>query len=120
MSDFQVNLINTAGISSIVSFWIFAGANALKQKRDILLTAGQIILALAFAALTGAIILRGIESARVPISNLYESLLWFAWAIIGGYLYISHAYRLKQLGWLAALASTVFFSIRQLFTDGTA
>jgi len=109
MSDVQIALTNTAGISSVVSFWVFVGSNALSKKRDALVKAGQFVLLIGFAALTAAIIWRGFESGRFPLSNLYESLLWFAWGIMGGYLYIARAYDLKQLGWLASMTAAVFF-----------
>ena len=109
MSDFQVALTNTAGISSVVSFWVFVGSNALVKKREHLIKAAKFVMIIGFLALTAAIITRGIESDRFPLSNLYESLLWFAWAVMGGYLVLSRTYDLKQLGWLASLAAAVFF-----------
>jgi cytochrome c-type biogenesis protein CcsB len=109
MSYIQDALTNTAGISSILSFWVFAGSNALSARRHLLIKAGQWLLALGFIALTAVIVLRGLEAARFPISNLFESLLWFTWAIMGGYLYISFAYDVKQFGWLASLTAATFF-----------
>jgi cytochrome c-type biogenesis protein CcsB len=109
MSDFQAVLTNTAGVSSVVSFWVFVGSNALSKKRDHLIKAGKFVLLIGFAALSAAIIARGIESNRFPLSNLYESLLWFAWAVMGGYLLIARSYDLKQLGWLASLTAATFF-----------
>jgi len=109
MSDLQVALTNTAGVSSVVSFWVFVGSNALVKKREHFVKAAQFVLVIGFTALTAAIIARGVESERFPLSNLYESLLWFAWAIMGGYLLVSRSYDLKQLGWLASLAAAVFF-----------
>ena len=109
MSEFQTVLINTAGVLSIVSFWFFVGSNALPKRQDWLIKTGNIILFVGFAALSSAIIARGIESNRFPLSNLYESLLWFAWSVIGGYLLISRSYGLKQLGWLASMTAATFF-----------
>lgn len=109
MSDLQVALTNTAGVSSVVSFWVFVGSNAISKKREYFIKAAQFVLVIGFTALTAAIIARGVESERFPLSNLYESLLWFAWAIMGGYLLVSRSYDLKQLGWLASLAAAVFF-----------
>lgn len=109
MSDLQVALTNTAGISSVVSFWVFVGANALSRKKALLAKTGQFVLVIGFLALTAAIVARGVESNRFPLSNLYESLLWFAWAVMGGYLFMSRAYDFKQLGWLASLTAACFF-----------
>ena len=60
-------------------------------------------------ALTVAIITRGIEAERFPLANLYESLLWFAWATMGAYLTLARSYGIKQLGWLASLTAATFF-----------
>ncbi|MBX9669989.1 MAG: c-type cytochrome biogenesis protein CcsB [Candidatus Obscuribacterales bacterium] len=109
MSDLQVALTNTAGITSVVSFWVFVASNGLRQRRDFLIRIASGVLVVGFAALTVAIIARGIEAERFPLANLYESLLWFAWATMGGYLYISRAYGIKQLGWLASLTAATFF-----------
>lgn len=109
MSELQAALTNTAGVSSVVSFWVFVGSNAISKKRDLLIKAAKFVMMIGFVALTAAIIARGIESNRFPLSNLYESLLWFAWAVMGGYLIISRSYDLKQLGWLASLTAAVFF-----------
>jgi cytochrome c-type biogenesis protein CcsB len=109
MSDFQLALTNTAGISSVASFWVFVGSNAFSRWQDKLNKVGVAVLIVGFAALTSAIIMRGFESARFPLSNLYESLLWFAWAIMGAYLFLSKAYDIKHLGWLASLTAATFF-----------
>ncbi|MBX9688854.1 MAG: c-type cytochrome biogenesis protein CcsB [Candidatus Obscuribacterales bacterium] len=109
MSDLQVALTNTAGVSSVVSFWVFVGSNALSKNKDKLIKAAQFVMVIGFSALSAAIVARGFEANRFPLSNLYESLLWFAWAIMGGYLFISRTYDLKQLGWLASLTAAVFF-----------
>lgn len=105
----QTALTNTAGISSVVSFWVFVGSNALSKKRDLMVKAAQFVMLIGFVALSAEIVTRGIVSERFPLSNLYESLLWFAWAVMGGYLFISRTYDLKQLGWLASLTAAVFF-----------
>src|SRR5208283_5832643 len=109
MSDFQVALTNTAGISSVMSFWVYVASNASKRFRDLALKLAEIVLIVGFIALTVAIITRGIEAQRFPLANLYESLLWFAWATMGGFIYVSRAYGIHQLGWLASLTAATFF-----------
>jgi len=109
MSDFQVALTNTAGISSVMSFWVFVASNASKRFHTLALKLAQIVLIVGFASLTIAIITRGIEAQRFPLANLYESLLWFAWATMGGFIYVSRAYGISQLGWLASLTAATFF-----------
>jgi cytochrome c-type biogenesis protein CcsB len=55
------------------------------------------------AANTGGIGLRWIESYQLgfghaPLSNLYESLVFFAWTIIGIYLYVERRYGNRVIG----------------------
>jgi cytochrome c-type biogenesis protein CcsB len=109
MSDFQLAMTNTAGISSLMSFWVFVGSNAFNRTRELMLRLGRTLLIVGFVSLTAAIILRGFDAERFPLANLYESLLWFAWAIMGGYLLLTYSYQIKQLGWLASLTAAVMF-----------
>lgn len=112
MSDLQIALTNTAGITSIISFWVFVASNAFKQWKPKILNAAFWVLLIGFLALTAAIVARGIEAQRFPLSNLYESLLWFAWAVMGAYLWLAvslnHA-GIWHLGWLASLTAASFF-----------
>ena len=80
MSDFQIALTNTAGISSVMSFWVFVASNGFRKRREIMVKVASFVLIVGFLALTIAIVARGVEAQRFPLSNLYESLLWFAWA----------------------------------------
>lgn len=109
MSDFQLYLTNTAGISSVASFWVFVASNASKRFQDMALKLANLVLLIGFVALTVAIVMRGFEAQRFPLANLYESLLWFAWATMGGFLYLSRAYGIQQLGWLASLTAATMF-----------
>ncbi len=108
-SDFQLVLTNTAGLSSVASFWVFVASNASKRFQNVTLKVANIVMLIGFVALTIAIITRGIEAERFPLANLYESLLWFAWATMGGFLYLSRAYGIQQLGWLASLVAATMF-----------
>jgi cytochrome c-type biogenesis protein CcsB len=52
---------------------------------------------------TAGIILRWVESYRLgighaPLSNLYESLIFFAWTIVLIYLYIERRYKFRIIG----------------------
>lgn len=109
MSDFQIALTNTAGISSVMSFWVFVASNGFRKRRELLVKAASFVLIVGFLALTVAIVARGVEAQRFPLSNLYESLLWFAWATMGGYIWLSRTYGIGQLGWLASLTAAVMF-----------
>lgn len=109
MSDFQIALTNTAGISSVMSFWVFVASNGFRKRREIMVKIASFVLIVGFLALTIAIVARGVEAQRFPLSNLYESLLWFAWATMGGYIWLRRTYGIGQLGWLASLTAAVMF-----------
>jgi cytochrome c-type biogenesis protein CcsB len=109
MSDFQLALTNTAGLSSVASFWVFVASNGMKEWKERSLKFASTIVLVGFIALTAAIIARGVEAQRFPLSNLYESLLWFAWATMGGYLFLAKSYGIRQLGWLASLTAATMF-----------
>jgi cytochrome c-type biogenesis protein CcsB len=109
MSELQLALTNTAGISSVASFWVFVASNGVKRWKELMMKAGSLVMAVGFVSLTIAIIARGVDAQRFPLSNLYESLLWFAWATMGGFLALSAAYGVRQLGWLAAMTAACFF-----------
>ena len=109
MSDFQLYLTNTAGLSSVASFWVFVASNGTKRFHNVALKIANGVMLLGFIALTVAIITRGVEAQRFPLANLYESLLWFAWATMGGFLYLCRSYGIQQLGWLASLLAATMF-----------
>ncbi len=109
MSEMQLALTNTAGITSVMSFWVFVASNGFKNRKELLIKIGSGAMIFAFATLTAGIIMRGIDAQRFPLSNLYESLLWFAWATMGAYLLLARAYGVPQLGWLASLTALLMF-----------
>jgi cytochrome c-type biogenesis protein CcsB len=109
MSELQLALTNTAGVSSVMSFWVFVASNAFTRWREAMIKLAQVVILIGFVALTIAIVARGIEAERFPLANLYESLLWFAWAVMGAYLFLARAYGVKQLGWLASLTAATMF-----------
>ncbi len=47
MSEMQMALTNTAGITSVMSFWVFAASNGFKNRKDLLvkIASGAMILA---------------------------------------------------------------------------
>ncbi len=65
------------------------------------------VVILGVAGNTAGIVLRWIESYRLgyghaPLSNLYESLVFFAWTISVIYLFIEHRYQNRTIGAFAA------------------
>ncbi len=89
-----------AGLFSFLSFCLYILTNINKNWQTKIARLATIVMVLAFISLTLAIVMRGIEANRFPLANLYESTLWFNWAIIGGYLVLLKKYPIPQLGWL--------------------
>jgi len=72
-------------------------------KRDGFGKAGSWIAFSGFVINTSAMVTRYFESHRlgigyVPLSNMYESMVFFAWSIVGLYLLFERFYRLRGLG----------------------
>ncbi len=109
MQAWQIALTNTAGISSFLSLWAFILSYGFKQLNSLLCKAASWIMSIGFIALTLAIIIRGIEAQRFPLSNLYESILWFAWSVMGSYLALAKFYNIKQFGSLACMLALTMF-----------
>jgi len=66
------------------------------------------LLLLAFGLHTTAMILRGYQIHRCPVTNLYEATTFIAWTIVGAYLLVGLWSPLQFLG---AFASPVLFAI---------
>jgi cytochrome c-type biogenesis protein CcsB len=69
--------------------------------------------ALAFALLLGSLVLRAIVVGRGPYGNLYEFSVAFATTILGGYLFLSQRYAIRQIGFIpvgVALAVLLYAS----------
>ena len=69
----------------------------LALKEALSKIAAKVIL-VGFALHTLAFIARYAEAGHMPVTNLYESLSFFAWAIIGVFLVINQKYKVKVLG----------------------
>jgi len=66
--------------------------------RDILSKVGAGLLSVGFVLHTTALIFRYYEAGYVPITNLYESFSFFAWAILLVYILVYYNYRIRVLG----------------------
>lgn len=79
--------------------WIF--------KKDVLSKAGTSVSAVAVAGNLAGILMRWAESytmgyGRAPLTNLYESLIFFALCVAGVYLYVEFRYKNRTIGAFAA------------------
>ena len=92
---------------SIITFtYLFASLSyicMLVFKKDILGKVGTVVTLVTLLVHTAAIIMRWVESYKIgyghaPFSNLYESLVFFAWTIALIYLVVEFAYKNRSVG----------------------
>jgi cytochrome c-type biogenesis protein CcsB len=96
----------------LASFFYFLGTLAylgyIAFFKDSLNRMGTAILAAGFASHCLALLTRYIEAGYTPVTNLYESLSFFAWMIVGILLVNQWKYKIKALGaFLAPIALTL-------------
>ncbi|MHC4489397.1 MAG: c-type cytochrome biogenesis protein CcsB, partial [Planctomycetota bacterium] len=89
------------------------GIHLYTKKENMGKSASLVTLVTAVAA-TAALIIRWIESyklgiGRVPITNLYESLVFFAWSVVLFYLFIEIKYKTRMFG--AFVLPIAFFTM---------
>jgi cytochrome c-type biogenesis protein CcsB len=66
--------------------------------KEFLSRAAMVIVSVGFASHTLALLIRYAEAGHTPVTNLYESLSFFAWLIIGMLLIVNLKYKIKALG----------------------
>ncbi len=90
-----------------------AGGPSLAASASPLSGGARLLTVLAFAALLGAVALRGILVARGPWGNLYEFSVAFGVSIVGGYLLLERRFPIRSIGALptgVALALLLYAS----------
>ncbi|MBW2623081.1 MAG: c-type cytochrome biogenesis protein CcsB [Deltaproteobacteria bacterium] len=94
-------LIGLITLTYVLAALAYLGA--LVSKKEVFGPAGTLICFLAWLAHTAAIIWRWNEShqlgiGRAPLTNLYESLVFFGWAIAFMYLIMERIYKNRMTG----------------------
>ncbi len=105
----EMTMTNTAGISSILSLWLFILSGMFGRVKTAMTRLAFLAFIICFASVSGAILFRTMEAARFPFANLYESLLLFAWGILAAYLLLNGKYKIANLGWLVSLMVSSIF-----------
>ncbi|WP_420266831.1 c-type cytochrome biogenesis protein CcsB [Candidatus Magnetominusculus dajiuhuensis] len=94
-------LFGIAEVGYFVAMMIYIGYFIFKNK-----TVGvcaTTVAVVAFLSQTAALVLRWVESygmgiGRAPLTNLYESLIFFVWCLMLGYLIIEFKYKNRTFG----------------------
>ncbi len=91
---------------SLISYFgalLLASANLFTKERKWLAAAATVGLAAGAAMQTVYMILRWVAAGRAPFSNMFESLVLFAWAVVVVYLALQIRRRVPVLGAATAL-----------------
>ena len=97
----EILFFNISGIAVFISVWLYA-VSWLNNKMVILKKIGSLSLFVSLVSLTIALILRGLALKFFPLTNLYESLVIFAWAVIAVYLFLEWKYKIDYFGWMVS------------------
>ena len=112
--------MNSALFFNLSSVFLFAGMVLffiyLASRRSGIFSAGFLMAAIGLGTLTGGLGLRWHESYQLlgeaghaPLSNFYESMIFFSWTILLVYFFIHYRYRPRVLG--ALVLPLAFFAL---------
>ena len=101
ISQNEILFFNISGFSVFIAIWFYA-ISWLNSKLLLLKKLGSIFLFLSLISLTVALVFRGIALNFFPLTNLYESLVIFAWAIIAAYLFLEWKFKIDSFGWVVS------------------
>ena len=108
ISDQEIFFFNVSGIAVFISVWLYA-ASWLNNKLNFLKRLGSLSLFVSLIALTIALVFRGISLQFFPLTNLYESLVIFAWAVIVAYLILEWKFKIDSFGWVVSSFLLIVF-----------
>lgn len=97
----EILFFNISGISVFIAFWLYS-FTWLNNKLTILKKLGTACLSTSLICLTVGLVYRGIALQFFPLTNLYESLVIFAWAVIASYLLLEWKYKINSFGWIVS------------------
>jgi cytochrome c-type biogenesis protein CcsB len=111
------SLINISFLIFIISSFIYAIYNFISSERGKkgFGYAGTAAMLLGMILMTGAILLRWRDAGRPPFSNMYESLILFAWSIAFIYLILESIFKIRVAGVLAAILTVVSIAAASFF-----
>jgi len=94
---------------------LLAAANLFSRQQRRLATPATIVLAASAAAQTLYLVLRWVAAGRAPFSNMFESLVLFAWAIVVIYLAMRVRLEIPVLGAATALLAVLTLAYASTF-----
>lgn len=97
-SSQEILFFNISGIIVFISFWLYS--ISWLNRFNVLRRLGSLCLLISLISLTIALFFRGLALKFFPLTNLYESLVIFAWAIIVAYLFLEWKFKINSFGWI--------------------
>ena len=97
----EILFFNISGITVFISVWLYS-ISWLNTKLELLKKLGSITLFVSLLSLTIGLVLRGMALNFFPLTNLYESLVILAWAVIAVYLFLEWKYKIDSFGWIVS------------------
>ncbi len=102
LAKFTDTLFAVATLSYLVAMVLYISYLAFRKKKAIGVTA-SVVTYLGFILQTAAMLLRWkvsylMDIGRVPLSNLYESLVFFTWSTVLIYLIVEYKYKTRAFG----------------------
>jgi ABC-type transport system involved in cytochrome c biogenesis permease subunit len=97
---------------------LFAAANLFSTKGR-LASVATVFLSAGALAQTAYMVLRWVAAGRAPFSNMYESLVLFAWAIVVVYLAMQLRRQIPVLGAATALLAVLVLAYASTYQDNT-
>ena len=88
-----------SGVFILISFWLYS-ASWLNNKLDLFKKIAKASMVCGLAALIFCLFFRGLSLNFFPLTNLYESLLVFAVAVICSYLFLDFKFKISSFGWI--------------------
>src|SRR5215204_4973320 len=86
---------------------LFATANLFSRQQRRFASVATVVLGGGAIAQTVYLIMRWIAAGRAPFSNMFESLVLFAWAVVVVYLAFQARHRIPMLGAATALLAVL-------------
>lgn len=103
LQSLETSLVNITFIFLCLATLTYIGYNTFKNKWVGI--GASVSMVVATAASTVAVVLRTVIAGHAPFSNLYESALFIAWAIMVVYLIVEFWYKFRLLGVVVAPVS---------------
>ncbi|MBI5116931.1 c-type cytochrome biogenesis protein CcsB [Candidatus Poribacteria bacterium] len=112
-------LVNFSFLTFIIASFVYAANNFVKREKlgKALGYAGSLSLLAGLVMMTAAILIRWRLANRPPFSNMYESLILFAWAIPLIYLILEFAYRIRVAGAIASILAVIAIAAASFFDN---